>query len=246
MAPNFRLIIEYDGSAFHGWQRQKKDRSVQGCIEQALARITRTEITLFGSGRTDAGVHALGQVASFTADTALDSSTIKKALNSILPQDIVIRDCRRVDPAFHARFSARSKVYHYRILNRDIAQAVGRQYAWHIRHRLAVAAMQKAVGHIVGRHDFSSFEGTGSPRQNSVRRVIDADWEVTEPDRLLFRIEADGFLRHMVRNLVGTMVEVGLNRRTPMSMRTVLAAKDRHQAGATAPARGLFLMEVKY
>jgi tRNA pseudouridine38-40 synthase len=246
MSRNFRLTIEYDGADFHGWQRQKADRSVQDCIEKALARIARTKVTLHGAGRTDAGVHALGQVASFTADIRIEPAALRKALNSLLPDDIAIHDCRRVDPGFHARFSARSKVYEYRILNRDIPPAVGRRYVWHIRRHLDLEAMQTAADCILGRHDFASFEGAGSPRRDSVRRVIAAGWSDPGPDRLSFQIEADGFLRHMVRNLVGTLVEVGSRRREPESMRDLLAVGDRRQAGATAPAAGLFLIEVRY
>jgi tRNA pseudouridine38-40 synthase len=246
MPRNFRLTIEYDGTDFHGWQRQKADRSVQDCIEQALTRIARTKVTLHGAGRTDAGVHALGQVASFAADIPIEPAALRKALNSLLPEDIAIHDCRHVEPGFHARFSACSKVYEYRILNRGIPPAVGRRYVWHIRRHLDLGAMQSAVKCIVGRQDFSSFEGAGSPRRDSVRRVIAAKWSTPGPDRLLFQIEADGFLRHMVRNLVGTLVEVGSRRRDPESMRNLLAMGDRRQAGATAPASGLFLVEVRY
>ena len=158
MAENFKLTIEYDGTRYHGWQRQKNDRTIQGEIEKALLTMTGKKITLTGSGRTDAGVHALGQIANFHCRTELDSDVFLKGLNSLLQKDIVIRECCQVEEKFHARFDAKSKTYHYRILNRKIPTAVCRQYAWHIRSPLDLDAMQSALGHIIGTHDFRAFE----------------------------------------------------------------------------------------
>jgi tRNA pseudouridine38-40 synthase len=243
---NFKLTIEYDGTNYSGWQRQAHDPTVQAQIEGALALMTRSTVTVIGAGRTDAGVHALGQVANFRCDTRLDPEAFLRGLNSLLPADIVICDCRRVPDGFHARFDAKSKVYHYRILNRDTRAAVDRAYAWFIHRPLDLAAMRCATGVLVGRHDFKAFEGTGSPRAHTLRNVLAADWVQGEDQRLTFRIEADGFLRCMVRNIVGTLVAVGLGKLAPGNVQAIMDARDRKRAGATAPARGLFLMKVQY
>jgi len=246
MQKNFKLTIEYDGSEFHGWQRQKKDRTVQGVIETAVATMIGQPVALIGSGRTDAGVHALGQVANFLCDTELSAAIFRRGLNSLLPKDVAIRSCSLVDVSFHARFSAKSKIYQYCILNRDIPAAVGRQYCWFIRKKIDIETLRAAAGYIAGTHDFKSFEGTGSPRSSTIRQVLRAEWQQPEPDHLIFRIEADGFLRYMVRNLVGTLVQVGQGDITPDDFRRILLSTDRNQAGATAPPQGLFLMEVRY
>jgi len=246
MVKNFKMSIEYDGTDYHGWQRQKEDRSVQGEIEKAILAMTASQVILYGSGRTDAGVHACGQVANFRCETELAPEVIQKGLNSLLPADIVIKDCRRAAESFHARYDARSKIYHYKILNRNLPTAIGRQYAWFIRRKLNTAAMRPAMAHIIGSHDFKAFEGTGSPRSHTTRNVMTAELIENADDRVTFRIEADGFLRFMVRNIVGTLVDVGLGKITPAEFKKILESKDRRQAGATAPAHGLFLMEVKY
>ena len=246
MTTNFKLIIEYDGSRYHGWQRQKEDRSIQGEIEKALKKITAGSVTLIGSGRTDAGVHAQGQVANFKCDTRLEPDALMNGLNSLLEGDIVIKVCEPVRASFHARYDARSKVYHYRILNRPLPAAIGRQYSWFIRKALNHEAMRAAIDLIIGRHDFKSFEGTGSARQHTTRHVYSA--ELTEQDSGLwvFQIEANGFLRYMVRNMIGTLVDVGLEKLTPHDFKRILDSKDRSQASATAPAQGLTLIKVNY
>jgi tRNA pseudouridine38-40 synthase len=246
MIRNFMLKIEYDGSAYHGWQRQKGARTIQAEIERALSTMTRQPVTLFGAGRTDAGVHARGQVANFKCQTALTADIFQKGLNSLLPEDVVIRQCLEVAADFHARYGAKSKRYAYRIINQPIRIAIGRQYAWYVLKPLDLAAMQAVVPHLVGTQDFRSFEGVGSPRKHSRRHVIQAQLLQTEQNTLVFEIEADGFLRYMVRNIVGTLVAVGLGRLSPEDFPRILAARDRGQAAATAPAHGLFLMEVKY
>lgn len=243
---NFKLTIEYDGTAYHGWQRQAEAPSVQAELERALGGMTRSRISVIGAGRTDAGVHALGQVANFRCATRLAPEAILKGLNSLLPADIAIRDCTLVPEGFHARFDARSKRYHYRILNRAARAAVGRDYAWFLHRPLNAEAMGRAAELLVGRHDFKAFESAGSPRAHTRRHVMAADW-VEEPDRqLTFRIEADGFLRGMVRNIVGTLVMVGLGKLDSLQVGAILAGRDRRRAGAAAPARGLFLVEVRY
>jgi tRNA pseudouridine38-40 synthase len=244
---NFKITIEYDGSGFHGWQRQKGHRTIQEEIEIALHTVTRQRIAVIGSGRTDAGVHALGQVASFKCRTRLGPGTIQKALNSLLPDAIVIRDCKPAEPTFHARYDATSKTYRYRILNHPLAAAVGRQYAWHLRRPLDLDAMRRAAAILVGRHDFSAFEGAGSLRSHAVRQVFRAFIDTEEKAEFLaFDIEADGFLRFMVRNIVGTLVLVGSGKIGGADFEEILLSKERKRAGATAPPHGLFLMCVSY
>ncbi|MGA6926865.1 MAG: tRNA pseudouridine(38-40) synthase TruA [Desulfosarcina sp.] len=242
----FKLIIEYDGSGFHGWQRQKKDRTVQETIEQALAVMTRERAAVAGSGRTDAGVHALAQVASFKTRSHLDAEAFFNGLNSLLPDDVVIRACHRMPDTFHARFDVATKHYRYHILNQTVAPAVGRQFVWHIRKPLNTDAMAQAADEMLGTHDFKAFEGTGSPRDHSIRTVTVSTLQAAGAGRLTYDIEANGFLRFMVRNIVGTLVEVGLGKRPASQMPAILQSKDRSQAGATAPPQGLFLMEVAY
>ncbi len=246
MIKNFKIIIEYDGTHYHGWQRQKEDATIQGEIEKALWIVLHKRVTLNGSGRTDAGVHAIGQTANFHCDTDLGPETFQNALNSLLPEDIVIKECRQVDDTFHARYNVKSKIYHYKIFNHSVPPALNRLYVWSIRKPLDTTAMRTAVSNIIGSHDFKAFEGAGSPRAHTTRLVMAADLVETENRLLTFRIEADGFLRFMVRNIVGTLVDVGLDKTLPAEFKQILKSRDRTKAGATAPANGLCLMEVKY
>ena len=193
MLKNFKITIEYDGTDYHGWQRQADDRTIQGEIEKALMTMTGNKVTLTGAGRTDAGVHAFGQVANFHCRTALDPGIFQKGLNSLLPKDIVIMKCIQVSVKFHARYNVKSKSYHYRILNRDLPAAIFRQYAWHIRKRLNLDAMLNSLRYIIGTHDFKAFEGTGSPRANTIRSVMHADLEKMDDGYLVFKIEGNGF-----------------------------------------------------
>ena len=241
MLKNFKITIEYDGTAYHGWQRQVDDPTIQGEIEKALMTMTGNPVTLTGSGRTDAGVHAFGQVANFQCRTGLDHSVFLKGLNSLLPKDIVITKCAQVSLEFHARYDVKSKSYHYRILNRNLPAAIFRQYAWHIRKTLNLDAMADSLCYIIGTHDFKAFEGTGSPKANTVRSVLHADFEKMDGGYLVFKIQGNGFLRFMVRNIVGTLVDVGLGKITPDDFNNILLSKDRNLAGVTAPAHGLFL-----
>lgn len=246
MTKNFKITIEYDGSRYHGWQRQKNDHSIQAEIEMALEKMTSAQVTLVGSGRTDAGVHAAGQVANFKCDTRLGPAAFFSGLNSLLPEDIIIKDCERVATDFHARYDARSKIYHYKILNRSVPAAIGRQYVWYIRNPLDRQTIQAAITHIIGRRDFKAFEGSGSPRQNTIRQVFSARLIEDPGGILIFEIEAEGFLRYMVRNIVGTLVDVGLGKITPADFKKILDSRDRSQAGITAPSRGLTLVKVNY
>lgn len=246
MLNNFKLTIEYDGTAYNGWQRQKTGRTIQGEIEKAISVITQQKVTLAGAGRTDAGVHALGQVANFVCDTMLEPGAFIKGLNSLLPGNIIIRDCVSEHKDFHSRYDAKSKIYNYRILNREIPSAIERHYTWFIRKKIDVEAMQKAASHLVGTHDFKAFEGTGSPRKSTIRSVLRAGIILKKVDLIIFDIEADGFLRFMVRNIVGTLVGVGLGKITSGDFKGILESRDRGNAGITAPPQGLFLVEVKY
>lgn len=246
MKRNFRIIIEYDGTNCHGWQVQAKERTVQGELQRALEIMTGQPVVVHGSGRTDAGVHALAQVASFECDTRIPAQAFQKGLNSLLDEDIVIHACEEVPADFHARFSAQGKTYNYRIINQPLRPVIGRQYAWYIRKPLDIEAMQKAADYLYGEHDFKAFEGIGSPRAHTVRHITLADFEKGDDGLLVFRIQANGFLRYMVRNIVGTLAEVGIGKLTPEAFRAILESKDRAQAGATAPPQGLFLMHVNY
>lgn len=242
------MILEYDGSCYHGWQRQKEVPTVQGTLEAALSVMTGQSVTVVGSGRTDAGVHASNQVANFVVDTRLTAEIFKKGLNSLLPSDIVIKACFDAAMDFHARYDATSKIYEYVILNQRLPRAIFRQYAWHVRDQLDPAVMRQAVSILEGTHDFSAFEASGSPRSTPVRTVLEARLAQIRRggDYLVFRIEADGFLRCMVRNIVGTLVDVGRKKTSPAGFSDILESKDRNNAGATAPPHGLFLKTVRY
>jgi tRNA pseudouridine38-40 synthase len=246
MQKKFKLVIEYDGTAYHGWQRQKSDRSIQAEIEKALAVMTRQTVPIAASGRTDAGVHALGQVAHFACETTIEPEAFFLGLNSLLPEDIVVKTCENVPADFHARYDARRKTYRYRILNRTAPTAIDNRYVWHIRQKLQIETMRAAAVHLTGRHDFKAFEGTGSPRTSTIRTVFRAQLDQEAKGGLVFEIEGDGFLRYMVRNIVGTLVEVGRGKITPSDFKSILESKDRTRAGATAPPRGLFLVAVEY
>jgi len=243
---NIKLLIEYDGTNYLGWQVQATGQTIQGVIEEKLARLTGETVHLAGSGRTDAGVHAFSQVASFKTKSRMDVHTMQKALNSLLPSDIVIKQVEDVEERFHARKGARSKVYEYRILNREIRSVFDRGYAWHLPRRLDLREMRKATLHLIGEHDFSSFRSTGTPTRTQVRKVERAEWRRSRSGLIRFEIEANGFLKQMVRAIVGTLVEVGKGKVSADGFQKILASKDRRTAGPTAPAHGLFLKEVKY
>ena len=246
MPQRFKLTISYDGGAYQGWQIQPRGATIQGTIEAALRVMTRKKSRLIASGRTDAGVHALSQVAHFDCPTNLDARALQKGLNSLLPPDIVVISCDAVPDTFHARFDAQRKLYRYRILNRPVPIAIGRHYVWRVAPRLDLDAMDAATALLLGRHDFSSFQSTGSPRAHAVRQVTRAELKPQPENIMHFEIEADGFLKQMVRNIVGTLVQVGLGRMNAEDLPRILAAKDRRQAGPTAPASGLFLVRVFY
>jgi tRNA pseudouridine38-40 synthase len=241
----FKVILEYDGTNYAGWQRQLGQPTVQAAVEEALAMVAQERIPVVGAGRTDAGVHAVGQVASFRSERSLTAADWLRALNGLLPKDICVRSVQQALDEFHARYSAIGKLYEYRILNRPERSALERERAWHLRKKLDVAAMREAAAALIGLRDFSSFEGSPTDNTNPMCRLERLDLHC---DGDLIRIEAyaDRFLRQMVRAIVGTLVEVGMGARTAGSLGGVLAARSRAAAGKTAPPHGLFLMRVDY
>ena len=248
MAPqrNIRLLLEYDGTRYHGWQRQKNAVSIQEVLEEALTRLTGEGVRLIGSGRTDAGVHALGQVANFHSGGALPLKAFEAGANSMLPWDIVVLEAREVPPEFHARKSALSKTYEYRILNRPRRSPLHHHFSWWISGKLDLKAMAAAAALLPGEHDFSAFRASGSGSLNPVRRIAAARWRTHPGGWLIFTITGNGFLRGMVRSLVGTMVAVGQEKAAPDLLGDLLRNQGRHLAGPTAPPQGLFLVKVVY
>lgn len=243
---NIRLIVEYDGAAYCGWQRQENGLSIQQMIEDCIERMTGEEIRVIGSGRTDAGVHALHQVAHFRTASHLSERNFLMGINGLLPSDIAVREVREADPSFHARLDAVSKVYLYRICNRPVRSALERNTAWFVWEPLDLERMGKALPVFKGTHDFSSFCSTHTDSPDHTRTVLEIAAERDASGMISIFVEADGFLRYMVRTIVGTLVDVGRGKRSPEEVAAILAARDRRQAGLTAPPHGLFLKYVKY
>ena len=253
-----KLTISYDGTAYVGWQRQAQGVSIQGLLEAALARLDGAPVVVHGAGRTDAGVHALGQVASARVATPHEPLVIRRALNAVLPGDVRVVAVEDAEPEFHARYSALGKAYEYRIWQGDVQPPFARAWSWHLPRPLDVDAMDRAARQLEGRHDFSAFQSAGSCVVSAVRTVACARVHAREPSPettgeagargrlVIVRLEADGFLRHMVRAVVGTLVEVGERRRDGASMAALLASRDRAASGATAPPHGLVLVHVVY
>jgi tRNA pseudouridine38-40 synthase len=241
-----RLTLEYDGSGYHGWQRQLNALTIQEVVEASLARIIGQEVRLHGSGRTDAGVHALGQVAHFRTKAGLPLTAFREGLNSLLPRDIVILEAREAPADFHARYGAQAKTYEYLILNRPVRSPLHRQHCWWLAQPLDLDLMRTATTLILGEQDFAAFQASGSSVQTTTRTILTASWEERAGGWKDFRITANGFLRGMVRALVGTLVEVGWGKRPPEDLVRLLAARDRRLAGPSAPAAGLYLLEVRY
>jgi tRNA pseudouridine38-40 synthase len=244
---HWKLVLAYDGSEFHGWQVQPDRVTVQGELRDALARITGEAVLPQGSGRTDAGVHALGQVASFSLAAPIPEANLARALNRSLPASIRVLSASRMSSDFHARHSAVCKTYEYRIFRGEICPPWQARYVYALNAPLNVEAMQRAAAWVCGEFDFTAFAASNPDRSplDNVRCVHASRW-IEEPPLLLYRVQGNGFLHHMVRNLVGTFLEVGRGNLDEMQIPAILASGSRTQAGPTAPARGLFLVSVDY
>jgi tRNA pseudouridine38-40 synthase len=259
-----KITLAYDGTDLVGWQRQSEGLSVQLALEDALARLQGRPVTAVGAGRTDAGVHASGQVASVTIDVSHDVLTIRRALNAMLPESVRVLGVEDAPRSFHARFGAVSKTYHYRLLNGPVASPFLRRYAWHVPWALDEPAMAAAAARLVGEHDFAAFQSTGGDVRTTVRRILRSELRAcavpgehpaapgplpaadADTRLLVYEVEGSGFLRHMVRAIVGTLVEVGSGRAAPDLVSALLARPDRALAGPTAPSAGLCLAGVRY
>ncbi len=240
---NYRIDLSYDGTDYFGWQRQPSCRTIQGTVEAALERLAGEPVALFGAGRTDAGVHALGQTASFKAELKLGEAELFKALNAILPPDIRILSLTQASAAFHARRSARSKVYRYRIVTSPAISPFDLRYALHWPHPLNLARMRKAAALFVRQADFQAFSSNRD--RNPVRRVTRSELR-RRGDEIVYTIESEGFLRYMVRTIVGTLLEIGRGKVAIERIEEIFAGKERSLASPTAPAKGLCLMGIDY
>jgi tRNA pseudouridine38-40 synthase len=240
---NIKLLLEYDGTGFVGWQVQAQGRSVQGELERTLKQLLQENISVIGAGRTDAGVHARGQVANFRTTSRWTIQEIHRALSATVPEDIVVRAVDEVPFDFHARYSAVERRYQYFLST--VRRAVARQYSWYVPFALDLVAMNQASMLVQGQHDFEAFSKADSGTGDYVCTVNSAEWRVEDPF-LIFQIRADHFVRGMVRALVGTMVDVGRGFRTVDEFKEILLSKDRSKAGSAAPPGGLFLEEVRY
>ena len=243
--PTVKIVLEYDGTCYAGWQRQPDHPTIQESVERAIRQVSQATVSVIGAGRTDAGVHAHGQVASFRTERDWPASNWVRALNAVLPKDIAVRFSTLMDDRFHAQHDARGKLYTYQILHRPARPTIDRAFVWHIYKPLDDAAMQQAAATLIGAQDFSSFEGSLTDNNNPIchlqRLAV-----IRHDDQILIEAYADRFLKHMVRAMVGTIIEVGLGKRAPDSLTEVLRAQDRSAAGQTAPPQGLCLMRVDY
>jgi tRNA pseudouridine38-40 synthase len=245
--PTFKLTLEYDGRGFAGWQAQGQgERTIQGELMAALAEIAAGPVRFMGAGRTDAGVHAEGQVASAAFETVLDAETLRRALNAKLPPDVAVLAAELRGASFDARRDALAKRYRYQLWNGELPSPLRAPRFWHVREPLDLARLRAGAERLVGTHDFASFRGTGSAVKTSVRTLHRVELAGRSGAEIHLGVEGDGFLRHMVRNLVGSLVEIGLGRRSPEWITELLAARDRRAAGRTAPACGLVLEWVRY
>jgi tRNA pseudouridine38-40 synthase len=241
-----RLLIAYDGTDFQGWQRQPQAPTIQGTLEAALQKISREPIALTGAGRTDAGVHAWGQVGHFKTLSALTPEKWQSGLNALLPSDIRIRSVQEALPDFHARYDSRLKTYDYYLLNGGWPAPFYRRYSWWIGQPLDFDLMGQGLLGLKGSHDFLAYQTAGSDVRHTVRTLFQADLTRLRRGGVRLRFQADGFLRHMVRNLVGSLVRLGMKKITLGQWQDILVSRDRAQAGAMAPAQGLFLRKVIY
>lgn len=240
-----KLTVAYDGTNYSGWQIQPTLPTVQAVVEAAWREIAREEIRVMAAGRTDAGVHALGQVVGLATDSALSTSDLHRGLNAILPEDVAIVAVEEASEDFHATYDAKQKTYRYQIHNGRTPDVFHRRYVWHYPQPLDAERMQEAARVLVGKHDFAAFESAGSERPDTVRTLFAVD-VVRNVNRISIEVTGDGFLYNMVRSIVGTLVEVGKGSREKAWVAEVLASCDRRKAGQTAPALGLFLVSVEY
>lgn len=242
---NIRLHIEYDGTDFHGWQRQLNKPTIQALIEDNLTEVVGKRVIVYGASRTDSGVHAQGQVAHFYVDSRIPGYQWSHVLNFRLPRTVRIQQSQEVPYGFHSQRDAIEKIYEYRVLNRDHASALDRRCHFY-PGALDWEAMRAALPYLVGEHDFKCFQGAKAERKTTVRTISSFDLFQDAPGDFRFRIRGNGFLKQMVRTIVGTVLEVGEGRRKPESMQAILASRDRRQAGRTVPAHGLCLVSIKY
>lgn len=245
MRRNIKLTIEYDGTNYHGWQEQDKLQTIQACLEQAIYDLCKEKVVVYGAGRTDAGVHAKAQVANFHTESKIPDYAFAKALNTLLPEDIVIKHSQEVPESFHSQFAAKRKAYSYNIINRRMRPALDRRFFHWVWALLDVEKMQEGAGYLLGEHDFSAFEAANSPRKSNVRTIHSIQVS-RKDDYIKIQVEADGFLYHMVRNIAGTLIEVGKHKYPPECVKYILESKNRKFAASTAPARGLFLEYIIY
>ncbi len=240
-----KLTIEYDGTAYAGWQRQPNQPTIQAAVETALTRITQQQISIIAAGRTDAGVHARGQVASFQSNKSIPVDKWRLALNSALPHDISVVSSEQVPETFHARYSAKEKLYEYRISRHSSRPAIDRNRVWHLPYDLDTQAIRHAMSGFIGRHDFTSFQGPRASTSDPMCVVSQVSL-TSDLMTLTIQIQANRFLKQMVRTIIGTLTEVGRHKRSPDSITNILQAKDRRAAGETAPPQGLYLLHVLY
>ena len=245
MAKNIQLIISYKGTRYAGWQFQKNALSVEACLLEAIKAVTGEKVKLYGSGRTDAGVHAIGQAANFMTDSTIPPERFALALNTKLPRDIRIMKSRAVADDFHSRYNAAGKIYVYQIYNAPIESPLYWDYTWHVRENLDLDLMKQAAGNFLGWHDFKGFMSTGSCVKTTERRIDEINIEKDGP-LITLNFRGNGFLYNMVRIITGTLVEVGEKRIDVKSVPDIIKSGDRERAGITAPAQGLFLKKVIY
>lgn len=243
--PQYRILLEYDGTEYHGWQLQPEVRTLQGVLETALATALRHPARVAAAGRTDAGVHAMGQVVTFRSEQAVDPGVLRRTLNALTPPDMSVREIALAADGFDARRDATFRVYEYRLWTQPWRSAFWHRFTWHVPRALDLRAMRLAASMVAGEHDFSAFRASDCDSESPVRRVFHSGF--TEAEGLcVYRIEANAFLKHMVRAIVGTLVEVGTERRDADAMAEILASRDRSHAGQTAPPQGLVLVAVRY
>lgn len=242
----FKILVEYDGTDYHGWQLQKSDQTVQGELESVLERILQVHTRVHGAGRTDAGVHAKGQVAHFDAYWQHSPEKLIRALNSLLPENVAVHKIDIVPQNFHSRHSAKTKTYTYTILNSPLRSPLFSRYSWHVPAPLAVSLMNDASQCLVGVHDFAAFGQATDGTPSTEREILSCHWTIDHSSLLKVTIRGTGFLRYMVRTIVGTVTRIGLGKSTLNGLISILESRDKNRSGPTAPARGLCLTEVEY